>query len=145
MPKGPIWSQREESILIKEINAGKKPAEISKRFQELHNFHDDVHLRSADAIGRHLRSMKKRKKGDTPPGRSRQKWSPNDDQRLLELYRDTNLEPDEIGIRLERSEGAVKARIKYLGIGHLREPQTGFLPGLLTRVISIFRRPSRGK
>lgn len=145
MPKGPVWTEREESILIKGVNQGKKPDEISKRFQELHNFHDDVHLRSADAIGRHLRSMKSRKNGKVKPGRSRHKWSPMDDQRLLELFRDTNLEPDEIGLRLERSEGAVKARIKVLGIGHLREPETGLLQGFVARVTSIFRGPSRGK
>lgn len=145
MPKGPIWTEREEAILIKAVNEGKKPKEISKRFKELHNFHDDVHLRSADAIGRHLRHMKTRKNGNDKAGKSRHKWIPLDDQRLLELYRDTSLEPDEIGVRLERTEGAVKARIKILGIGHLREPPKGFLQGLVSRVTSIFRRPSRGK
>lgn len=144
MPKGPIWSEREESILMKEVNQGKKPEQISKRFKELHNFHDDVHLRSGEAIGRHLRSMKNRK-GNPKPGKSRCKWEADHDQRLLELYRDTHLEPDEIGLRLERSEGAVKARIKYLGIGHLREPPKGFFPGLVARVTSLFRRPGSGK
>ncbi|MDY9922755.1 hypothetical protein [Methanobacterium sp.] len=145
MPKGPVWTEREESILIKEINQGKKPDEISKRFQELYNFHDDVHLRSGDAIGRHLRSMKNRKNGNSKAANSGLKWDPVDDQRLLELFRDTSLEPDEIGVRLDRTEGAVKARIKVLGIGHLREPPKGFLPGLVARVTSIFRRPGSGK
>jgi len=144
MPKGPVWTEREESIVIKEVNQGKKPDEISKRFRELHNFHDDVHLRSGDAIRRHLGSMKSRK-GNVKPGNSRRKWEPDHDQRLLELFRDTSLEPDEIGLRLERTEGAVKARIKTLGIGHLREPPKGFIPGLMARVTSIFRRPGSGK
>jgi len=145
MPKGPVWSEREEAMLIKSVNEGKEPDEISKRFKELHNFHDDVHLRSADAIGRHLRSMKNRKNGTVKPRNSRRKWSPRDDQRLLEFFRDTTLEPDEIGLRLGRSEGAVNARIKIMGIGHLREPPKGFIPSLVARLTSIFRRPSRGK
>lgn len=144
MPKGPVWTEREEAILIKAVNEGKEPKEICKRFKELHNFHDDVHLRSADAIGRHLRRMKNRKKGNGKPKKANQKWE-DDDYRLIELWRDTHLEPDEIGLKLERSEGAVKARIKILGIGHLREPPKGFIQDLVSRVTSIFRRPSRGK
>ena len=145
MPKGPLWTEREESILIKAVNEGKKPNEISKRFKELHNFHDDVHLRSADAIRRHLGSMKNRKKGTVKPRNSRCKWMPEHDQRLLELFRDTTLEPDEIGLRLGRSEGAVKERIKIMGIGHLRDPEPGLIQGVVARVTSLFRRPDHGK
>ena len=135
MPRGPLWSEREEAILIKAVNEGKKPSEISKRFKELHNFHDDIHLRSAEAISRHLRSIKSRKNGIKKAPNSGRKWGPDDDHRLLELYRDTTLEPDEIALRLHRTEGGVKTRVKTLGIGHLREPK----PGILSRLLNFIR------
>lgn len=135
MPRGPLWTPQEEDLLRKGMAEDKKPEDICLEFHKLHRFSSQINPRSPDAIRSHIKSMKK--KGKTKPAtNSRKKWEPKDDHRLLELFRDTDLEEEDIGQHLGRSEDAVRTRIRILGIGHLREPEE---KGIISRILTFIR------
>jgi len=130
MPKGPIWTPTEEDQLKKRISEGKEPEDICLEFHKLQKFSPEIHPRSPSAIRRHIASMKENE-GKVKAPNSRKRWLPKDDQLLLELFRDTTLDPDEIGTHLGRSGSAVKSRISVIGIEHLRNPPEGFFSRIL--------------
>jgi hypothetical protein len=139
MPKGPIWSETEENLLKKRIAEGKEPDEICLEFHKLQKFSLEIHPRSSAAIRRHITAMEQ-KEGKVKAPNSKKRWLSKDDQLLLELYRDTTLEPEEIGAHLGRSGSAVKSRIATIGIAHLRNPPEGFFPRILKALFGSGKR-----
>ena len=108
-------------------------------FHKLQKFSPEIHPRSPAAIRRHITAMKENGTKCKAPN-SKKRWLPKDDQLLLELYRDTKLEPHEIGAHLGRSEAAVRSRISVIGIEHLREPPQGIFSRILA---ALFGRSKR--
>ena len=138
MGRGPKWTPEEELILKDEVEAGKSAKEISRKFHQIHNFTPNIKPRSVEAVRKQMQKIKgTKKKSENEPAKARQRWTADDDLKLVELYRDTTLEIEYIGQHLGRTESAIRSRIHTLGILHFREKQ-----GILTRILNKIRRIS---
>lgn len=137
MGRGPKWTERENTILEESIEADKSIQEISLKFSQLYQFSEDIHPRTPEAVRSRIKKMIREDDSKADPPKAGQRWTFEDDRRLLELYRDTNLEVDCIGQHLGRSESAVRTRVHVLGIYYLRHKQR-FIPRILGKIRRVF-------
>ena len=106
------WTPAELELLKK--RADSKTTEIEKEFLLLSRFKKDIHPRSQQAIA-HKRIVLNDKKYD------KRNWEKKDDLDLYNMWINTPMNYEEMGLLLHRSPSAVTCRITHLGIREERK------------------------
>ncbi len=112
------WSRVEKQLLRTLARKGFTSKEISATFQYISLFDPHVKPRSIHSIRYYMGKYRiigtrRRSYTNTTPKRHMKPWSPDEEEKLLRMYREGEL-ISTIADELQRSKGSVKARLKII-------------------------------
>jgi|LFRM01.1.fsa_nt_gb transposase len=114
------WSRVEKQLLHSLVRKGFTYKEISATFQYISLWNPHVKPRTIPSIrsymGKYHIRTRRRSYANTTPKRHMKPWSPDEEEKLLRMYREGEL-ISTIADELQRSKGSVRARLKRFKMG----------------------------